>query len=51
MTGRCGVEVGGVQPEGRWNGDIPLVEVGALVGERDRVEDEIESRAMACCKQ
>ena len=36
MTGRCGVEVGGVQPGGRWNGEVPVEEDGALVGERGR---------------
>ena len=51
MTGRCGVEVGGVQPGGRWNGEVPVEEDGALVGERDRGEGEIDSSAMARCKQ
>ena len=51
MTGRWGVVDGGVQPGGRWNGEVPVEEDGALVGERDRLVGEMWSLAMARCKQ
>ena len=37
----------------RWsvNGEVPVDKEGALVGDLDRVGEEIESRAMARCKQ
>ena len=50
MTGRWGVVDGGVQPGGRWNGEVPVEEEGALVGERDRLVGEMWSLAMARCK-
>jgi len=49
MTGRWGVVDGGVQPGGRWNGEEPVAEGGALVGERDRLVGEMRSLAMARC--
>ena len=51
MTGRWGVVDGGVQPGGRWNGEVPVEEEGALVGERDRLVGEMWSLAMARCIQ
>ena len=50
MTGRWGVVAGGVQPGGRWNGEVPTEE-GALGGERDRLVGDMWSLAMARCKQ
>ena len=49
MTGRWGVVDGGVQPGGRWNGEVPVAEEGALFGERDRLVGEMWSLAMARC--
>ena len=45
MTGRWGVVDGGVQPGGRWNGEVPIAEKDALVGERDRLVGEMWSLA------
>ena len=47
MTGRWGVVAGGVQPGGRWNGEVPAEEEGALGGERDRLVGDMWSLAMA----
>ena len=47
MAGRWGVVAGGVQPGGRWNGEVPAEEEGALGGERDRLVGDMWSLAMA----
>jgi hypothetical protein len=49
MTGRWGVVDGGVQSGGRWNGEVPVAEEGALFGERERLVGEMWSLAMARC--